>query len=99
MAYGSFNFGSSSYGGRTGRITLFISKVLLFAKDQISFVARITLTAKDVFNFVGRASLTTNDLRNFITKNTMIIIDILGLAVAARIKAVAREIKVRFRIK
>ena len=99
MAYGSFNFGSSSYGGRTGRITLFISKVLLFAKDQISFVARITLTAKDVFNFVGRASLTTNDLRNFITKNTMIIIDIMGLATARKIKAVVNDIKVRFRIK
>ena len=83
--YGSFNFGSSSYGGRR-RFILLVSKVLLLAKSQQGLMAE-------------KITLLSYDLRSFITKNTMIIIDILGLAVAARIKAVAREIKVRFRIK
>lgn len=85
MAYGSFNFGSSSYGGRR-RFILLVSKVFLLAKSQQGLMAE-------------KITLLSYDLRSFITKNTMIIIDILGLAVAARIKAVAREIKVRFRIK
>ena len=83
-------FNSSQFNqitfNHSGRRTLSIGKVLLLAKDQaISIVERITLIAKD--------------LRNFTSKSSLMTFDIMGLAVAARIKAVAREIKVRFRIK
>ena len=83
--YGSFNFGSSSYGGRR-RFILLVSKVLLLAKSQQGLMAE-TMT------------LLSYDLRSFITKNIIIIIDIMGLATARSIKAVVNDIKVRFRIK
>ena len=83
--YGSFNFGSSSYGGRR-RFILLVSKVLLLAKSQQGLMAE-------------KITLLSYDLRSFITKNIIIIIDIMGLATARSIKAVVNDIKVRFRIK
>ena len=83
--YGSFNFGSSSYGGRR-RFILLVSKVLLLAKSQQGLMAE-------------KITLLSYDLRSFITKNIIIIIDIMGLATARSINAVVNDIKVRFRIK
>ena len=85
MSYGSTSFGSSPLGGGVNWIRT-ISKVFLLAKSQQGLMAE-------------KITLLSYDLRSFITKNTMIITDILGLAVARKIKAVVNDIKVRFRIK
>jgi hypothetical protein len=78
----------------------FVSKVFKAAYDQIGFVSRVFMAAKDKIAFIGKITMFAKDARNFAGKITLSAFEILGgAAAAARIKAISRDIKVRFRVK
>ena len=90
--------------GKTTLITKdqrnFIAKITLIANNLGGLIEKITLAANDIINLIGKIPLATKDLRNFAGKTITTIFDILGLAAAAaRIKAIVKEVKIRFRIK
>jgi hypothetical protein len=77
-----------------------VAKIFQAAYDQFSFIGKTSLWAKDQRNFIGRTILFAKDMKNFIGKITSSTFEILGLAAAAaKIKAIVRDIKVRFRIR
>ena len=71
-----------------------------FNEDRVSLISKVFLAVKDIRGFmVDRTSLMTSDIRNFAGKTSLMVFDIMGLATARKIKAVVRDIRVRFRIK
>lgn len=100
MILGASQLGTTTLGGITGIIKNFVSKVFQSAYDQSGFVSRITLLAKDQISFISKVTLLAQDTRNFISRATSFTFEILGLAAAAaRIKAVVKSVKTRFRVK
>ena len=79
--------------------TTFIGRVLIVANDMRNFVSRTFLITKDIRNIIDRVSLVANGIRNFSNRAFLTTFDIMGLATARKIKAVVRDIRVRFRIK
>jgi hypothetical protein len=96
---GDFNSGNDTLL-TYGTAVMQVAKVFKATYDQMGFISRVFIAAKEQRNFISKITLFAKDTRNFLSKITLSAFEILGgAAAAARIKAISRDIKVRFRVK